>query len=354
MLAMRRHGNAAWPLPNAVSARARRIQRLTPAQLACIGSLLHHCSERPASASESDLEVAGLELLPGRIHYIHGRDHAAWRTGVATYARVAYREAYPGIDAIYKTTTGSRFEQEFLIRRDANPTAIRLAFDGVQKVAVDDTGDLVLTTAGAPVRLGKPVAYQEIDGVRRAVSVAWSTRGSNEASFRLGPYDRSHALVIDPVITWATYLGGSGADQAFAIAVDSAGNSYVTGDTDSINFPTTDGSRLAIGASMTDVFVTKLNPTGTALVYSIYIGGSGTDGGRGIAVDPTGNAYVGGRLHHLARLPDHGGRVPAAARRRRRGSSDGCVRAQAQSRRHARLLHVPWRGEHGNWLRHGR
>src|SRR5215475_796057 len=85
-----------------------------------------------------------------------------------------------------------------------------------------------------------------------------------------------------------------GADQGFAIAVDSAGNSYVTGDTDSINFPTTDGSRLAIGASMTDVFVTKLNPTGTALVYSIYIGGSGTDGGRGIAVDPSGNAYVAG------------------------------------------------------------
>ncbi len=240
-----------------------------------------------------DAEVAGLEPLPGRIHYIRGRDHAEWRTGVATYARVAYREAYPGIDAIYKAT-GSRFEQEFLVRPDADPAAIRLAFEGVQKVAVDDAGDLVLATAGAPVRLGRPAAYQEIDGVRRAISAAWSTRGSKEAGFRLGPYDRSHALVIDPVITWATYLGGNGADQAFAIAVDSAGNSYVTGDTDSTNFPTTDGSRLAVGASQTDVFVTKLNPTGQALVYSVYIGGSGTDGGRGIALDPSGNAYVAG------------------------------------------------------------
>src|SRR5262245_51326869 len=124
-----------------------------------------------------DLEVAGLEPLPGRIHYIRGRDHAQWRTGVATYARVAYREAYPGIDAIYKTSTGSRFEQEFLVRPDANPAAIRLAFEGVQKVAVDDAGDLVLATMGAPVRLGRPVAYQEIDGVRRAVSAAWSARG---------------------------------------------------------------------------------------------------------------------------------------------------------------------------------
>ena len=101
---------------------------------------------------------------------------------MATYARVAYREAYPGIDAIYKTTTGSRFEQEFLVRPDANPAAIRLAFDGVQKVAVDDAGDLVLATAGAPVRLGRPVAYQEIDGVRRARS---RRRGAPVAPRRL-------------------------------------------------------------------------------------------------------------------------------------------------------------------------
>jgi len=241
-----------------------------------------------------DVEVAGLEPLPGRIHYIRGRDHAEWRTAVATYARVAYREAYAGIDAIYKTATGSRFEQEFLVRPSADPAAIRLAFDGVRKVAVDDAGNLVLTTAGAPVLLGRPVAYQEIDGVRRAVSAAWRLRGSRGAGFRLGSYNRSHALVIDPVITWATYLGGNGADEAFAIAVDSAGNSYVTGDTDSINFPTTDGSRLAIGASQTDVFVAKLNPTGRALVYSVYIGGSGTDGGRGVALDPGGSAYVAG------------------------------------------------------------
>jgi hypothetical protein len=242
-----------------------------------------------------DVQVAGLERLPGRIHYIRGREHAEWRTGVATYARVAYREAYPGIDAIYKTATGSRFEQEFRVRPHAEPAAIRLAFDGVHKVAVDDAGDLVLATEGPPVRLGRPIAYQEIDGVRRAVSAAWSARGSKEAGFRLGPYDRSHALVIDPVFeTWATYLGGNAADQAFAIAVDSAGNSYVTGDTDSTNFPTTDGSRLAAGVSQTDVFVTKLNPTGQALVYSVYIGGSGTDGGRGIAVDTSGSAYVAG------------------------------------------------------------
>src|SRR6266508_3096910 len=230
-----------------------------------------------------DVEVTGLEPLPGRIHYLRGRDPAGWRTGVPTYARVAYREAYPGIDAIYRTATESRFEQEFLVRPDADPAAIRLAFDGVQSVAVDDAGDLVLSTEGAAVRLGRPVAYQEIDGVRHAVSAAWSTRRPKEAGFRLGPYDRSRALVIDPVITWATYLGGSRTDQAFGIAV--TGDSNGTSDTT---------CTFTVQEPSIDVSVTKLDATGQALVYSVYIGGGGTDGGRGIALDPSGNAYVAG------------------------------------------------------------
>jgi Beta-propeller repeat len=272
----------------------------------------------------SDVEVTGLEPLSGRIHYIRGRDPAAWRTDVPTYARVAYRGAYPGIDAIYRTTTESRFEQEFLIRPGADPALIHLEFADARTVAVDESGDLVIATEGAPVRMDRPIAYQELDGVRRRVSVAWTIKGPKEAGFQLGPYDRSRALVIDPVITWATYLGGGDTDQAFAIAVDSAGNSYVTGDTNSY-FPTTDGSQPTLGAVITipcpsgggssdavtwnddgtgcpytfqlpsiDVFVTKLNPTGRALVYSVLIGGTGDEGGRGIALDPNGNAYVAG------------------------------------------------------------
>jgi Beta-propeller repeat len=240
--------------------------------------------------ARQDAEVTGLEPLPGRVHYIRGRDPATRRTGVPTYARVAYREAYTGIDAVYKTATGSRFEQEFLVRPDADPSVIRLQFGGVQSLVVDAAGDLVLAIEKGQMRLDRPVAYQELNGVRHMVSAAWVTLGSNEAGFRLGSYDRSRTLVIDPVITWATYLGGSGTDQAFGIAVDSAGNSYVTGDTSSFDFPTTDASH----AISTDVFVTKLNATGQTLVYSVRIGGGGTDGGRGIAVDPSGNAYVAG------------------------------------------------------------
>jgi beta-propeller repeat-containing protein len=231
-----------------------------------------------------DVEVTALEPLPGRIHYIRGRNPAGWQTDVPTYGRVAYREVYPGIDAFYKPASGATFEQESLVRPDADPAAIRLAFDGAQRVVVDKTGDLVLATEKAPVRLGRPIAYQDIDGVRRAVSVAWSTRGPGEAGFRLGPYDRSRPLVIDPVITWATYLGDNGPEgrhqAAFGVAVDSAGNSYVTGD--------------AILPSHIDVFVTKLNSTGQKLMYSVFIGGSEVNGGRAITVDADGNAYVAG------------------------------------------------------------
>ena len=229
--------------------------------------------------SRPDVEIAGLEPLPGRIHYIHGPNPARWNTDVPTYARIAYREAYPGIDAIYKPAAGGLFEQEFLLRPGADPAAIRLAFEGARRLVVDKTGDLVLATEKAPVRLGRPIGHQDIDGVRRTISVAWRIRGSGEAGFRLGRYDRSRPLVIDPVITWATYVGnndGHGQKSAFGVAVDSQGNSYVTGD------------------AMTDVFVTKLNPTGQQLIYSVFISGSGAQGGRAISLDRDSNAYVAG------------------------------------------------------------
>ncbi|MGH2626482.1 MAG: SBBP repeat-containing protein [Anaerolineales bacterium] len=181
----------------------------------------------------------------------------------------------------------------------------------MQSVMVNGAGDLALAAERVDVRLGRPVAYQDIGGVRRVVSAAWVALGPKEAGFRLGPYDRAHPLVIDPVITWATYLGGSGTDQAFGIAVDAAGNSYVTGDTASIDFPTTDGSDLAADA---DVFVTKLDADGPVLVYSGYIGGDGSDGGRAIALDLQRQCLRGG-LHRLHRLSDHRRRLPAGARR---------------------------------------
>lgn len=236
-------------------------------------------------------EVVGLEPLPGRSHYFRGRNPATWLTNVPTYARVAYRDAYPGIDAMYKAGADGRVEQEFVVRPGADAAAIDVQFDGIRTVTVDAAGDLVLTTRTAPVRLSRPIAYQEIGGERRQVPVAWIVRGPKQAGFALGPYDRGHPLVIDPFVVWSTRLGGSGDDQAFGVTADAFGNVYVTGDTTSIDFPTIGASALAGGV---DAFVTKIDANGQFILYSTYIGGTGTDGSRGIAVDSTFNAYVAG------------------------------------------------------------
>src|SRR5262245_33706115 len=246
---------------------------------------------RLLGARESS-EVVGLEPLPGRSHYFRGRNSANWLTNIPTYGRVAYREAYTGIDAVYRASAGAQLEQEFIVRPGADAALIELQFDGVRTVAVDAAGDLVLTTPTArPVRLTRPIAYQDIDGARREIPAAWSVRGPRRAGFALGAYDRAHPLVIDPFVVWSTRLGGSGDDQAFGVAADAFGNVYVTGDTRSANFPAIGGSALAGGV---DVFVTKLDANGQFILYSAFIGGTGTDGGRGIAVDSSFSAYLTG------------------------------------------------------------
>ncbi|HSF07063.1 MAG TPA: SBBP repeat-containing protein [Methylomirabilota bacterium] len=241
--------------------------------------------------SHQDPEIVGLRPLPGRTHYFLGRNPANWRTNVPTFDGVVYRNAYSGIDAIYRAHAGSRIEQEFVIRPGADPGAIALGFEGIRDVVVDGAGELVLTTEGPALRLSRPVAYQVIDGTRREVPVAWIVGGPGHAGFALGPHDRSHPLVIDPLIAWATHLGGGGDDQAFGVAVDVVGNVYVTGDTTSLDFPEIGTSALAGGV---DAFVSKLDANGQVLLYSAYIGGTGTDGGRAIDVDANNNAYLAG------------------------------------------------------------
>jgi hypothetical protein len=163
---------------------------------------------------------------------------------------------------------------------------------------VDAQGDLVLQTTVGPIRQRKPVIYQEVDGVRKDIPGGYVLKGEHQVGFKLAAYDASQALVIDPVLSYSTYLGGSGEDRDPAIAVDAAGNAYVTGHTESTDFPTTAGAfQTTFGGGPFnggDAFVTKLNATGSALVYSTYLGGSGGDSGRGIAVDTAGNAYVTG------------------------------------------------------------
>src|SRR5438477_225730 len=237
-------------------------------------------------------QLTGEDEMPGTVNYFIGNDPRRWRTNIGTYAKVRYREVHPGIDLVHY---GNRRQLEYdcVVAPGADPKAIRLGFEGAEKMEIDARGDLLLHTPEGDVRQHKPLIYPESDGTRTEVSGGYSLSRRNQVSFEVGKYDRGRPLIIDPTLSYSTYLGGSGSDVGNAIAVDSARNAYVTGATGSTDFPIASPFQAAIGGS-SDAFVTKLNATGSALVYSTYLGGSSNDVGAGIAVDSAGNAYVTG------------------------------------------------------------
>src|SRR3989442_11544185 len=238
--------------------------------------------------------MTGLQTLAGDANYFIGNDSTQWRTNVPTYARVRYDDLYPGVDVIYYSADG-QLEYDFVVRAGADAARITAGFTGADRLELDDRGDLVLHTAGGPIRQRKPLIYQEVDGARKEIAGGYVLMGQGRVGFWLAAYDATRPLVIDPVVlVYSTYLGGAGTDEGLAIAVDAWGNAYVTGLTDSTNFPTTAGAFQKVDGGSFDAFVTKLNAAGSALVYSTYLGGSGDDESFGIAVDALGNAYVAG------------------------------------------------------------
>jgi hypothetical protein len=237
-------------------------------------------------------KTVGLDELPGKSNYFIGNDPNKWRTNVSNYSKVEYQNVYPGVDLVYYGNQ-RQLEYDFIVAPGSDPSRIRLKFRGAGTLRIDDEGDLLLGAEGEELRLQKPRVYQEADGTRKAVEGRFWMAGANTISFRVPDYDRSKPLVIDPVLVYSTYLGGSDDDNARGIAVDSLGNAYVTGGTVSTNFPTMNPLQPA-NAGYYDAFVAKLNLTGSALVYSTYLGGSSLDYGHGIAVDSLGNAYVTG------------------------------------------------------------
>jgi uncharacterized repeat protein (TIGR01451 family) len=236
--------------------------------------------------------VAQADELPGTSNYFIGSDPKNWRSEVPSYSRVRYDNVYPGVDLLFYGTQ-KQLEYDFVVSPGGDPRSIRLTYDGAQKVHLNQRGDLVLQAPGGAVIQRKPIVYQVVDGARKPVTGRYVMTGKREVGFAVGTYDRSRALVLDPVVSYSTYLGGSVDDEAYAIAVDPSGNAYVTGRTQSLNFPTSSPFQPTYKGN-TDVFVTKFNPTGTALVYSTYLGGNGMDIGYGIAADGSGNAYVTG------------------------------------------------------------
>ena len=238
-------------------------------------------------------QAAGHDELPGKSNYFIGNDPAKWRTNISTYAKVKYEGVYPGVDLVYYGNQG-QLEYDFVVAPGADPRLVTLAFEGAREVHIDARGELVLDVEGGEVRQHKPVVYQEVAGVKQEVAGRYVMKGTRQVGFRVAAYDPSRPLIIDPVLVYSTYLGGSGIEEGRGIAVDGAGNAYVTGATGSTDFPTTAGAAETTLDGEFDAFVTKLDANGSALVYSTYLGGSDSEIGFDIAVDDTGSAYVTG------------------------------------------------------------
>ncbi|MET0645412.1 MAG: SBBP repeat-containing protein [Pyrinomonadaceae bacterium] len=235
--------------------------------------------------------VSGVEELVGKVNYFVGSDAARWQTDIPTYGRVRYDNVYEGVGLVFYGKQ-SQLEYDFVVAPGADSGQVALGFEGADKVEVDAaTGDLLLRVGEGTLRQTKPTVYQEVDGARRAVEGDYEPRGEGRVGFRVGEYDRSRPLVIDPVLLYSTYMGGSETDIGNDIAVDSSGSAYVTGFTVSVNFPTHNPIQSARNGSA-DAFVMKINAAGTAIVYSTYLGGGNSEGGSDIAVDSSGSAYV--------------------------------------------------------------
>ena len=240
----------------------------------------------------------GTDQLPGVKNYLIGRNSSGWQTDVPTFRKVRYEEIYPGINLSYYGTQ-KQLEYDFEVTPGADPGLIRLVCDGANAL-IDDQGDLVLKLKDGELREHKPVIYQELNGQRVAVDGRFVIRRGREIGFEVGAYDEDRTLVIDPTLVYSTYLGGPGNDSGSSIDIDNSGNIYITGTTGSTTFPTQNPYQPAI-AGLEDVFVTKLDPTGSSILYSTYIGGAGNDHGDGIFVDKTsGAAYVVGRVDALS------------------------------------------------------
>jgi hypothetical protein len=251
--------------------------------------------------ANSSARVSGASPLPGKSSYYIGNDPSKWRSGIPQFARVEYKNVYPGVDLVYYGNQG-QLEYDFRVAPDADPNQIALSFNGASTHI--DSGDLVLSTANGDVRFHAPRIYQPAAAQSTNSSgnadtiVAGSFRqlADNKIGFAIGDYEHSRELVIDPVLTYSTYLGGSGTENFVKVAVDGALNIFVAGSTDSTDFPVTDGSTLT-GAQ--NIFISEIDPlnAGTAnsqLIYSIYLGGTGTDSLTGLAVDNNDNIYVAG------------------------------------------------------------
>lgn len=259
-------------------------------------------------------EILGEDRIEGKFNYLVGGNPGTWKTNIPAYRTVVYREVYKNIDMRFYGNN-RQIEYDIIIRPGAGPSSVRLAYEGIRGLQLTKKGDLEIVLREGTCIQKKPYIYQEIEGKKREVEGGFQIKGpkikdKNRVSgirnpkskiknlpfvygFQVASYDKRYPLIIDPILEYSTYLGGSGEDVGNEVAVDNSGNVYVTGVTGSNDFPV-DGTLFGSNAGDTDVFVTKFSASGGTLIYSTYLGGGNTDGGEGIAVDSSGNVYITG------------------------------------------------------------
>ncbi len=282
------------PLHRTATLRAlRKALRANSGQLTAVRLRLE--------GANANAKIEGMDQLPGKSNYFIGNDPKKWHTDVPSYARVKYSGIYPGVDLVFYGNQ-RRLEYDFVVAPGADPKSIALKVDGARKMRINSHGDLVLRVPDGEVALQKPVVYQNVNGRKHKISTEYVIGGDHRVTFAVAKYERSEPLVVDPVLNYSTYLGGSADDVGVAIAVDGAGNALIAGQTLSLDFPagtkgTGDTAPVGnLGAS----FVAELDPTGTKLLYSGYLAGTNSSINElayGVAVDSTGKVYVTGQTY---------------------------------------------------------
>jgi hypothetical protein len=289
------------------------LERQQPSSAAAIGyppeAAAAHSLRMSLIGANLQAGAVGLARQRGVVSYFIGNDPKNWRANIPTYAKVNYARIYPGIDLVFYGNQ-RQLEYDFVVSPGADPSRIAWQIDGA-RASIDAEGNLTLSAPYGPAVFRKPVIYQQVGAAKAGVQGAFIVAG-NRVGFRVGEYDHSRRLIIDPVLSYASYLGGTSTDNigrilgpgilavgaSQGIALDSAGSAYVTGYTQSADFPVTKNSYQGTSGKgqfqYQAAFVTKFSPDGSSLVYSTYLGGNGADYAYAIAVDSSGSAYVTG------------------------------------------------------------